>query len=237
MEREEFLKEITEKMDIILSNRQAEQFYEYMLLLLDWNQKINLTAITEPNDIIVKHFVDCATIAEEIDNEAKVIDVGTGAGFPGIPLKILKPDLSLCLVDSLNKRITFLLEVMKKLELKKVEIIHSRAEELGREKAYREQFDISVSRAVAPLNVLLEYVSPFVKVGGEIICMKGSNSENELKEANKALRILGVVLKEKREFNLPGTNIGRSILSFDKKNVTPKTYPRKPGTPKNKPII
>lgn len=239
MEREEFSAIIEEKMQKIhidMNKRQIEQFYLYMNLLLEWNKKMNLTAITEPQEVITKHFVDCATVMKHLEGAKRVIDVGSGAGFPGIPIKILKPDIEICLMDSLQKRISFLEEVIQKLRLEKIETIHARAEELGRNKAYREQFDATVSRAVAPLNVLLEYVSPFLKVKGKAICMKGSNIEKELKESEKAFQELKMKLVQKEEFKIPETDLKRSIVIFQKENVTPKTYPRKPGTPKNRPI-
>lgn len=179
MDYEEFgskLKSKAQKIDIELEEIQIKQFYEYMKFLLEWNEKINLTAITDEDEIILKHFIDCISIQKYIDNDANIIDLGTGAGFPGIPLKIVMPEAKITLVDSLNKRINFLNELINKLELKNIETIHSRAEELAKNKKYREKFDIALSRAVAPLNVLTEYTLGFIKIGGRLIAMKGSNA-------------------------------------------------------------
>lgn len=240
MEEKEFkekLKEKVQKLEINITQKQLEQFWQYMNVLLQWNQKMNLTAIVEPQEIILKHFIDSLTIIKEIKEEQRIIDVGTGAGFPGIPLKIVKPALSLTLMDSLNKRITFLQEVVKTLKLENIELIHARAEELARTKEHREQYDIAVSRAVAPLNVLLEYLVPFLKVGGEAICMKAASIEKETEEGNKALEVLNCEIKEKKEFYLVDTDIQRTILVIEKKKQTKECYPRKAGTPKTKPII
>ena len=176
------------KLNIGITNEQILRFYKYMEMLLEWNEKINLTAITDPNEVILKHFIDSMTINKYVDKNSKLIDVGTGAGFPGIPVSILRDDINVTLMDSLNKRIKFLDEVIKENNLNNVETIHSRAEELANNPNYREMFDVATSRAVASLNVLLEYLLPFVKVGGYCICMKGSNVENEIKEAKKHLR-------------------------------------------------
>ena len=167
---------------------QAKQFYTYMNLLVEWNKKINLTAITEANEIVTKHFVDSLIISKYLQESKNVMDIGTGAGFPGIPLKIINKDINMDLVDSLNKRIIFLNEVIAQLGLININSIHSRAEDLARISKYREKYDVVVSRAVARLNILLEYMMPFVKVGGICICMKGSNID-ELEEAKKAIDI------------------------------------------------
>lgn len=237
MEIEEFSKEIKEKMsriDIDINENQINQFYEYMNLLLEWNEKMNLTAITEPNEIILKHFVDCATIVNDV--EKKVLDMGTGAGFPGIPLKILKPNIEMLLVDSLNKRINFLNEVINKLQLDKIETMHSRAEEIGKNKKYREKFDVVVSRAVAQSSILAEYTMPLCKVGGKCIFMKGSNIEEELKNSKKAIDILGGKIEKINELFLENNENNRKIIIIKKMNNTPTKYPRKPGTPVKEPI-
>ena len=197
---------------------------------------MNLTAITEPNDIILKHFIDSITIENSIKNDSKVIDVGTGAGFPGIPLSIIRNDLKITLMDSLNKRINFLDEVIKENCLNNVDTIHSRAEELGRNKDYREQFDVATSRAVASLDVLLEYMLPFVKVGGYCICMKGSNIDEELENSKKALTLLNGKIENIIKFELPESDYGRNIIVVKKTASTPGRYPRKPGTPSKEPI-
>lgn len=218
------------------NEEQIEKFYKYMNLLIEWNEKINLTAIIKPEEIILKHFVDCLTISKYIEKNSKLIDVGTGAGFPGIPLKIYRKDLKITLVDSLNKRLNFLREVINQLDLESVEIIHSRAEELGRDCDYREKFDIATSRAVANLSTLSEYLLPFVRVGGNCICMKGADVDEEIKTAKNAIEVLGGKIVEKDVFNLPESNLGRSIIIIEKTKNTSKKFPRKAGTPAREPI-
>lgn len=238
MEYNNFKEELLYKMkkiDIELTEKQVKQFYNYMNLLIEWNNKINLTAITEPKEIILKHFVDCATINKFID-ENKVLDIGTGAGFPGIPLKIINEDLEITLADSLNKRIKFLDIVIETIELNKIETIHARAEELAKNKKYRQSYDIVVSRAVAALNVLLEYTTPFIKVGGKVICMKGNNVEEEIKESKNAIKILGTKMLPVEKVVLPDTEITRNIITVEKIKNTPAKYPRKAGTPAKEPL-
>lgn len=237
MEFEVFSKELKNKaqqINIVLEEKQIENFYKYMNLLLEWNEKMNLTAITEPNEVILKHFIDSLTIANLIEKGQKVIDVGTGAGFPGIPLSIVKEE-NITLLDSLNKRITFLEEVINKLELKNIKAIHSRVEEFAKNKKERESYDIATSRAVAPLNVLLEYLLPLVKLNGICICMKGSNKE-EIEEAQNALKILGGEIEKIEKITLPESDITRNIIIVKKVKETPSKYPRKPGTPSKEPI-
>lgn len=239
MLKEEFsekIKEYMNKINIEISDKQIEKFFDYMNLLLEWNEKINLTAITEPEDIILKHFVDCATILKYIKDEDKIIDIGTGAGFPGIPLKILNEKLDITLMDSLNKRINFLNEIINKLDLKNIVAIHARAEELARNKEYREKFDIATSRAVANLSTLSEYMLPFVRKDGMVISMKGSNIEEEVKNAKKAIKILGGEIEKIDNFNLANTNNIRNIITIKKVVKTPKEFPRKAGKPSKEPI-
>ena len=205
-------------LSINLSDIKLEQFYTYMNLLIEWNKKINLTAIVEEKDIIIKHFLDSLTISKYINSNQKIMDIGTGAGFPGIPLKIVQENINMNLIDSLNKRITFLNEVVNKIELKNIVAIHSRAED------------------VAKLNTLLEYMMPFIKVGGTCICMKGSNIE-ELEESKKAIEILGGKLEKVDEIVLPNTDIKRNNIIIKKIKNTPKEYPRKAGIPTKNPII
>lgn len=225
-----------DKLGITLSEIQLKQFYNYMNLLIEWNKKINLTAITEPNEIILKHFVDSLTISKYISDETRVVDVGTGAGFPGIPLKIYRQDIEITLLDSLQKRINFLDEVIRELNLEKIETIHSRVEDFGKDKKYREKFDIATSRAVANLATLSEYLLPLVKVGGKVISMKGSLIEEELENSKNAIKILGGKIEKVDEFNLPNSDISRNIVLIDKIKETPNKYPRKAGEPSKKPL-
>lgn len=239
MELEEFTKifnNYLEKLNLTLTEEQIEKFYNYMNLLIEWNKKINLTAIIEPKDIILKHFIDSLTIEKYIKKGENIIDVGTGAGFPGIPLKIAREDLKITLADSLNKRINFLNEVINKLDLKNIETIHTRAEELGKNKKFREKFDIATSRAVANMSTLSEYLIPFVKVNGRCICMKSSDIDTELENAKKAINILGCEIESKDKFNLPNSDLGRSVIILRKVKNTPSKFPRKAGTPAKEPI-
>lgn len=231
---EEF-KEKARQIDIFLGEKQIEQFYQYLNLLLEWNEKINLTAITEPKEVILKHFIDSFTIQKYIQEGQKVIDVGTGAGFPGIPLSIIKQNTEITLLDSLNKRILFLNEIISSLQLKNIRTVHARVEEFAKNKKERESYDIATSRAVAPLNVLLEYLLPLVKIGGKCICMKGSNIE-EIKEAENALTVLGGKIEKVENIILPNSDIQRNIILIKKEKETPAKYPRKPGTPSKEPI-
>lgn len=235
-EFEQILKDYLKEIKIELTKEQIEQFYKYMELLLEWNEKINLTAITEPKEVILKHFVDSLTIVKYIENGTSLVDMGTGAGFPGIPLKILRPDIKITLVDSLNKRINFLNEVISNLKLKNIETIHSRAEEFGKNKKYRESFDIATSRAVANFSTLSEYLIPLVTKNGKVIYMKGSDVKEELEEAKNAIKILGGKIEEQEDFYLPKSDIKRNIIIVKKVEKTPSRYPRKPGTPSKEPI-
>ena len=239
MEKEIFFEKIQEKskdLGVRFSVKQTEQFFEYMNLLIEWNEKMNLTAITEPDEIILKHFIDSITILRELEDGSKLVDVGTGAGFPGIPLSIMNPTLKITLVDSLNKRLIFLQEVVNRLKLENIEIIHARAEEFGQNRKYREKFVISTSRAVANLSTLSEYLIPLVKVGGKVISMKASDAKQEINEAKKAIEVLGGTVEKVDEFNLPQSDIGRTVIIIRKNKITPNKYPRKPGTPSKEPI-
>lgn len=239
MEKIEFLRHVKQKAQEIgynLQEEQLEQFFTYKELLIEWNKKMNLTAIEQEEDIITKHFIDSLSIASYIPDTTKIIDIGTGAGFPGIPLKILKKDLSITLLDSLNKRITFLEEVIRNLSLENIQAVHARAEELAHKEEYREQYDIAVSRAVAPMHTLLEYMLPYVKIGGKCICMKGPNLQEESKDLQNCLEILGGKIEKIEELVLPETEIKRNIMLIKKENKTPKKYPRNPGMPSKKPL-
>jgi len=230
------LKEISKEINIGLDEQKLEKFKKYMELLLEWNEKINLTAITEENEVILKHFVDSMTVLKYIDESASIVDVGTGAGFPGVPISIVNDNINVTLVDSLNKRINFLQEVISEINLSNIKAIHSRAEEFGQNKEHREKYDISVSRAVANLSVLVEYLLPLIKVGGKCICMKGSEVEEEITNAKFAIKELGGKIELVDEFCLPGTDIKRNIIVIRKEKETPKKYPRKSGTPSKQPL-
>ena len=239
MEIEEFSKLMNlygKEISIEFSDIQIEKFYKYMNLLIEWNEKMNLTAITEPKEIIVKHFIDSLTILKEIKGKNTLVDVGTGAGFPGIPLKIMDEEIKITLLDSLNKRINFLNEVIKELDLKNIETIHSRVEEAGKNKKYRENFEIATARAVANLTTLSEYMLPLVKIGGKSICMKGSEVTEELKNSKKAVSILGGEIENIENFELPKSDMMRNIVIIKKVKTTPSKYPRKPGMPSKEPI-
>ncbi|MDQ2086008.1 16S rRNA (guanine(527)-N(7))-methyltransferase RsmG [Herbivorax sp. ANBcel31] len=225
------------KFDVDLEKRDIDNFFKYKDILLEWNEKINLTAIEDEKEIIIKHFIDSISISPFIKEEHKnIIDVGTGAGFPGIPLKIIKKDLNITLLDSLEKRVKFLNEVIDKLDLKDIKAIHSRAEDKGVSKDFREIFNIALARAVANLPVLLEYCLPFVKVGGLFIAMKGSKVE-ELDNSKKALDILGGKVEDVIKFDLPFSDIKRNIIIIKKFRHSPTKYPRKSGKPSKKPLV
>ena len=219
-----------------LTEDQLENFFKYMNLLLEWNEKINLTAITDVDDIILKHFIDSMTVLKYIEKDKSIIDVGTGAGFPGIPIAIMREDVKITLLDSLNKRINYLNEVCSELKINNIETIHGRAEEAGQNKKYREKYDIAVSRAVANMTTLSEYLIPFVKVGGICICMKGSEIDHELEQAKFAIKELGGKIEKVEKFNLPDSDIERNIVIIKKIKTTPNKYPRKAGMPSKMPI-
>ena len=217
---------------------QLERFHKFYQLLIEWNKVMNLTGITEYEDVVEKHFVDSLSIIKAIDLSGihTVIDVGTGAGFPGIPLKIAFPHLRVVLLDSLNKRIKFLDEVISQLGLTEIRTIHGRAEEYARKEEYREQFDLCVSRAVANLSTLSEYCLPYIQVGGIFVSYKSGEIDDEVEQSKKAVRILGGNIKEVMKFELPGTDIHRSFVLIHKEQHTQKKYPRKAGIPAKEPL-
>ena len=238
---EEFISTLIQeckKQNIELDESKAKALKEYKELLVEWNEKMNLTAITEDYEVIVKHFVDCLECTHLITNEKKIIDVGTGAGFPGMPLAIYYPQIEFTLLDGLNKRLIFLEEVVNKLGLKNVKIVHARAEEAARNEEYFESFDAVVSRAVANLPVLLEYTSPYVKVNGKCIVTKGDNAKEELNLAKNAMNILKLKNIENKEYKYSYTidneEYNRTIFYIEKVGNTPNKYPRNYGQIKKK---
>lgn len=225
-----------EDLGISLNETQIKQFLDYYELLVETNKVMNLTAITEFDEVIEKHFLDSLSLCRiyDLNREIRVLDLGTGAGFPGVPLKIAFPQIRLVLADSLNKRIKFLENVVGELSLQNVSCVHGRAEKMGRNKEYREQFDLCVSRAVANLSSLSEYCIPFVKEGGAFISYKSGEIEEEANAAKKAISVLGGELREIYKFDLYEQK--RSFVIIDKKKKTPKAYPRKAGTPTKEPL-
>lgn len=233
----EKLIEMAKAINIDISIQQAEQFAIYMRLLLEWNQKINLTAIVQEDEIISKHFVDSLTCARHIKKGIKIADVGTGAGFPGLPLKILFGDwIEVVLMDSLNKRISFLNAVIQELKLKNISAIHIRAEDAGQEKQHREKYQLVVSRAVANLSTLSEYCIPLAEEGGSFISMKGPNPAREIEEAERAIRLLGGEVRQVQEIVLPKADAVHSLIHIYKERKTPKEYPRTQAKIKNQPL-
>ena len=222
------------KQNIKLNNEQKEKFYNYYLLLLEWNKKFNLTAITEKRDVIYKHFLDSVSAYNIIEQNAFVLDVGAGAGFPSLPLKILRPDLKIVMLDSVNKKITFLQEVIKNLKLNSIEAIHTRAEDLAQKKEYRECFDCVVSRAVSKLNTLCEYTLPFLKQNGKLIAYKSMEAEEEIQEAKNALNIIGGKITEIKDVSYEENN--RKLIVVLKTFKTPSKYPRGGNKPRLQPL-
>lgn len=231
----EFMKEECKKNNIQISNEEIEKLYIYMKEILEWNEKVNVTAIKDEKEFIVKHFIDSLTIEKYISNGEKVLDIGTGAGFPGIPIKITKNKSHVDLVDSVNKKLNVIRDIIPKIKVEDIECIHTRAEDLAKNVKYRESYDVVTSRAVANLTTLVEYMLPFAKVGGKIICMKGPNVEEELTESKKAISILGGKIEQIENINID-SDYERNIIIIKKEKPTPKQYPRGQGKPLKEPI-
>lgn len=231
-------KQALEELEIQLSEKQINQFIQYYELLVEWNKVMNLTGITEWEEVVQKHFVDSLALihAIELTESYKVLDLGTGAGFPGIPLKIAFPHLEIVLLDSLNKRIKFLNEVIAQLGLTGISAYHGRAEEFAKKTEYREQFDLVVSRAVANLSTLSEYCIPYVKIGGYFVSYKSGDVQEELEKSEKAIDILGGCLEDVEEFTLPQSDISRTLVIIEKEQSTKKKYPRMGGKPSKEPL-
>ena len=234
----EIFKRKLEELNITLTEEQHKQFFKYFELLVEWNKFMNLTGITEYEEVNEKHFVDSLSLVKVIDVNSvnTVIDIGTGAGFPGIPLKIAFPHLKITLLDSLNKRIKFLDTVIEELGLKDIYTIHGRAEDFAKRTEYRENYDLCVSRAVANLATLSEYCLPYVKKGGLFVPYKSGEIDDELKQSEKAVKILAGNISKVEKFELPGTDIKRSFVVIKKTGVTAKKYPRKAGLPSKEPL-
>lgn len=239
MNQEQFIQEL-EKQGIHLTQEQLQQFQQYFQLLIEWNKKMNLTAITEKTEVYLKHFYDSLSLAFSqnfSDHSYSLCDVGAGAGFPSIPLKIAFPHLHITIVDSLKKRITFLEEVQAKLGLENTFFYHDRAETFGQNPQFREQFDFVTARAVARLNILAEFCLPLVKKEGYFYAMKASKSDEEMLESKNAIALLGGKILQDIDFQLPYSQDTRHIIIIQKKKETPKKYPRKPGLPLKKPLV
>lgn len=235
---EELLKRKLKELSLELEDEKIHQFIRFYEILVEWNQKMNLTAITEYEDVVEKHFIDSLSIVKtiELNQEMRVIDIGTGAGFPGIPLKIAFPHLEITLLDSLNKRVRFLEYVIGELSLKNIKAIHGRAEDYAHQKEYRETYDLCVSRAVANLSTLSEYCLPYVKKEGSFISYKSGEIAEEVNASEKAIDILGGRISDILKFSLPGTDISRSFVQIEKVRNTGKKYPRKAGLPSKEPL-
>ncbi|ROR22137.1 16S rRNA m(7)G-527 methyltransferase [Mobilisporobacter senegalensis] len=227
------------KINIELSQNQIDQLLTYYDLLIEKNKVMNLTAITEFKEVVYKHFIDSLILNRicDLKEPYSILDLGTGAGFPGIPLKIAYPNLEIILLDSLNKRIKFLDEVILKLNLNNIRTIHGRAEDYGNDPLYREKFDLCVSRAVANLSTLSEYCLPFIKKGGKFIPYKSGNINEEINISKKAIKVFGGNLEKVDTFIIPGTDIERSLVVISKEKATPKEYPRSAGKPQKEPIM
>lgn len=227
-----------QELNITLDENQSAQFHIFYNLLTEWNKVMNLTGITEYEEVVEKHFLDSLAIVKAVDLQKvqNIIDIGTGAGFPGIPLKIAYPQLDVTLLDSLNKRVRFLDTVIENTGLNGIKAMHGRAEDYAKQTEYRENYDLCVSRAVANLATLSEYCIPYIRTGGIFVPYKSEDVENEVEHSKKAISLLGGNIKDIVKFQLPGTDIGRSFIIIEKTNITPKKYPRKAGLPTKEPL-
>lgn len=238
MNIEEFKKffcEEAKKINVVVTDDMLDKFYKYMVGILEWNDKINVTAITDEKMFIVKHFIDSLTVARFIEGKNSIIDIGTGAGFPGIPLKIINPTTNITLIDSVNKKLNVIRDLSEKLNLDNLEIIHTRAEDLANNKQYREKFDVAVTRAVSNFSTIAEYMLPFVKERGIAICMKGPNYKEELECAQNAIETLGGKIEKIESLNVKD-DLERNIIIVKKISKTPNKYPRGQGKPLKEPI-
>ncbi|UOW69363.1 16S rRNA (guanine(527)-N(7))-methyltransferase RsmG [Paraclostridium bifermentans] len=238
MTNADILKKGIEDLGLKCSHETIDKFSKYREILVEWNQKMNLTGIEEEKEVYIKHFLDSVAAVKKgyIKDGMSIIDVGTGAGFPGLPLRICLENSKVTLLDSLNKRINFLSEVCTNINIDDIELIHGRAEDFGKDEKYREQYDIATARAVAGLPILMEFCVPFIKVGGYFVCLKGPNADTELEESRKAMEVLGLEFVEKIDVELPEIELKHNIVVFKKVNSTPAKYPRKAGKPVKTPI-
>lgn len=235
-EFEVFFENELKKNNLMLEKSQYEKYYIYMKNILEWNTKINVTAVRDEESFIIKHFIDSLMISNYVNSNVKVIDIGTGAGFPGIPLKLFNENIEITLIDSINKKLNVIRESIKEMNLDKIDIIHSRAEDLAIKEEYRENYDIATTRAVSNLSTILEYMMPFIKIGGYAVCMKGPNYNDELNNAKNAIKILGGKLESIENFNI-NTEYERNVIVIRKIEKTPKRYPRSGNKPLKEPIL
>ena len=235
-EFEVFFENELKKNNLKLEKSQYEKYYIYMKNILEWNTKINVTAVRDEESFIIKHFIDSLMISNYVNSDVKVIDIGTGAGFPGIPLKLFNEKIEITLVDSINKKLNVIRESIKEMNLDKIDIIHSRAEDLAIKEEYRENYDIATTRAVSNLSTILEYMMPFIKVGGYAVCMKGPNYNDALNNAKNAIKILRGKLESIENFNI-NTEYERNVIVIRKIEKTPKRYPRSGNKPLKEPIL
>ena len=235
-EFEVFFEKELNKNQLTVSKDSYKKYFKYMKNVLEWNTKINVTAVRDEENFIIKHYIDSLVISKYVEGNPRVIDIGTGAGFPGVPVKLYNEDMDITLIDSINKKLNVIRESIKELDLKNIEIIHSRAEDLAVKEGYRESFDVATTRAVSNLSTILEYMMPFIKVGGIAVCMKGPNYQEELDSARNAIKVLGGKLEIIENFNI-NTEYERNIIIIKKVLKTPNKYPRSGNKPLKEPIL